>query len=199
MHDYKNDKMNQQQNRRDTQKFIENQNRSIFNNQRMTSTNNIKSNTFSVHNRNRSMFQDVKTEQKKINGMIGMQRDMNLREKQMSYQAVKDGQNRAKSNFMQMNNTMMGKNSSFYNERIQGRHSETNAVSQTTELLKKQEEELLAKLQRTYASEKKTIQALNDTVKKSPVRHTQMKQDHVVDFMYKPEVAIKKQMPIGGN
>ena len=64
----------------------------------------------------------------------------------------------------------MNKNSSFYNERINNTNNATKQVCQTTEQLKKEEEELIARLQKTYASEKQTIQQLNATVKKSPVK-----------------------------
>lgn len=131
--------------------------------------------------------------------MIGMQKDTHLRELQSKFKSVKDGQIRAKSNMQAMNHNMLNKNSSFYNERINQRHNETQQVNQTTELLRQQEEELLAKLQRTYANEQKHIMLLNDTVKKSPVRHTQMKADNVTDFFHNPKMAIKKQMPIGGR
>ena len=68
--------------------------------------------------------------------MIGMQKDTHLRELQSKFQNVKNGQIRAKSNMQLMNNSMLNKNSSFYNERINKTHNETQQVNQTTELLR---------------------------------------------------------------
>lgn len=47
-----------------------------------------------------------------------MQNDKHLNDLQNAYKSVKDGQNYAKFNMKQMNNTMMCKNTSFYNDRI---------------------------------------------------------------------------------
>ena len=81
MHNFKTVEMNAQKSLRVTQKFVEESNRSSFNDMRARSTNRIRNNIFTVQNRNRSQFLGVKAEQKKIEDMIGMQRDMHFRAK----------------------------------------------------------------------------------------------------------------------
>ena len=96
-------------------------------------------------------------------------------------------------------NNMMDQSSSIYHDRIKERHNQSQMINETTELLKKREEELLDKLKRTYATEQNTIKLLNDTVKKSPIKYTKKMGGSAVDFFHKPDVAIKKQMPIIGD